>query len=286
MKREFLLAMLAASCAWAQGGFSGPGRYEISNVQSRRCLDLDRNDRRTVIQFESRGTDNQTWQVEDAGGGFYFIRNAMNGFALEALNDRNSTPVEGNLFHGGQSQLWRIQPSRGGGAQILNSNGKSLDIPDGSNRNGIRVQTYDRNDDPNQAFAFRRVGGGMGRWNDAVRRQERDRVPPPVVVEVPRGGGDKYFDNRDRMWKLRVDGACFYAERDYNGNALCVRSGEERTALGREIGSFGSVKFFGRVRSVHVFERERFGGRRLELRADEPDLVRAGGRRVVSIRVF
>src|SRR5512140_42598 len=96
MKRSFLLLLVTCSPAWTQGGFTGPGRYEISNVQSRLCLDLDRNDRRTVIQFAQRRTDNQIWQVDEAGGGYFFIRNAMNGFALEAMSDRNSTPVEGN----------------------------------------------------------------------------------------------------------------------------------------------------------------------------------------------
>src|ERR1035441_574994 len=29
--------------AWAQGGFNGPGRYEIGNVRSGKVIDLDRN---------------------------------------------------------------------------------------------------------------------------------------------------------------------------------------------------------------------------------------------------
>ena len=52
-----------------QGGFAGPGRYEIMNLKSGKVLDLDRNDQTTVIQFSPRGTDNQSWQIRSAGGG-------------------------------------------------------------------------------------------------------------------------------------------------------------------------------------------------------------------------
>ncbi len=56
-----VLACLFAMAAIlsAQGGFNGAGRYEISNIQSGKVLDLDRNDQTTVIQFSSRNTDNQ-----------------------------------------------------------------------------------------------------------------------------------------------------------------------------------------------------------------------------------
>lgn len=288
LKSQLFLLFAALSSAWAQGGFNGPGRYEIANVQNRLVLDLDRNDRRTVIQFDARRTDNQIWQIEDAGGGFYFIRNAMNGYALEAIGDRNSTPIEGNPFHGGATQQWRIGPSRRGSAKIFASNGKSLDIPDGTNRPGVRVQIYNQNDDPNQDFFFRRANGGLTRWQDGDRRRPPVVVapPPPVVVETPRGDGLRYYDERDRMWKMRGDGVCFYAEREFYGNALCVRAGDERTVISRDFTRFASAKFFGRAREVHIFERERFGGRRMELRGDERDLVRAGIRGVFSIRVF
>src|SRR5690349_17987369 len=84
--------------AVAQGGFDGPGRYEISNVRSGKVMDLDRNDQSTVIQFSPRGTDNQTWDVVRANSGYYFLRNAMNGYALEATGDRNSSPLRAAPF--------------------------------------------------------------------------------------------------------------------------------------------------------------------------------------------
>src|SRR5271169_4505832 len=71
--------------ARAQGGFNGPGRYEISNVRSGKVMDLDRNDQTSVIQFSARNTDNQQWDIVPAEPGFWYFRNAMNGAALEAM---------------------------------------------------------------------------------------------------------------------------------------------------------------------------------------------------------
>jgi hypothetical protein len=171
-------ALQAPECAFAQGGFNGPGRYEISDIQSGKALDMDRNDQRSVIQFELRRTDNQIWQIERASQGYYFIRNAMNGNALEAVSNRRSTPVEANPFHGGPSQQWRIEP-KDGSALIIARMGKTLDIPDGTGRNGVRVQTYDVNGDEDQRFTFRRAGGGgrnwsRGAWDGQDRRDSGD----------------------------------------------------------------------------------------------------------------
>src|ERR1041384_5365294 len=105
--------------AYAQGGFSGPGRYEISNLKSGKVLDLDRNDQTTVIQFSSRGTDNQRWDVEPADGGFFFIRNGMNGKALQPVRNGNSAELICARFDRSPDQQWRIQPGKDGNALIV-----------------------------------------------------------------------------------------------------------------------------------------------------------------------
>lgn len=155
--------------ATAQGGFNIPGRYEITNVKSGKVLDLDRNDQTSVIQFSSRGTDNQVWEIQAIGGGYYSFRNAMNGNALEAVGDRNSTQVRATIFDGRSSQQWRIEAGKDGSALIVSRLGKTLDIPDGSTRDGVPVQIYDRNGDSNQQFRFRLLTatrGGGSRRND------------------------------------------------------------------------------------------------------------------------
>ncbi|HLJ48807.1 MAG TPA: RICIN domain-containing protein [Bryobacteraceae bacterium] len=168
----FACAMLGCSL-WAQGGFDGPGRYEITNLKSGKVIDLDRNDQTTVIQFSSRGTDNQAWEFRPAGNGFFYIRNAMNGFALDAGDAGNSMQVRGVPFNGNDSQQWRLDRGKDGNALIVSRFGRTLDIPDGSNRDGVHVQVYDLNGDSNQRFMLRRINGG--RRYDWDRDVDRDR---------------------------------------------------------------------------------------------------------------
>src|SRR5580700_5930302 len=112
--------------AWAQGGFNGPGRYEISNVRSGKVIDQDRSDQAGIIQISARNTDNQQWDVVPAEPGYWVLRNAMNGNALERVGSGNSTPVRGMPFTGSPGQQWRIVPARGGNALITNRLGKAL----------------------------------------------------------------------------------------------------------------------------------------------------------------
>jgi hypothetical protein len=147
----------------AQGGFNGPGRYEIANLKSGKVIDLDRNDQTTVIQFSSRRTDNQVWEVRPANRGYYYLLNGMNGYALDAPGQENSTPVRGVPFNGSESQQWRFEPGKDGNALIVSRFGKTLDIPDGTDRDGARVQIYEVNGDSNQRFQFRRASGKPGR---------------------------------------------------------------------------------------------------------------------------
>jgi hypothetical protein len=159
------LALCLPYPAGAQGGFNGPGRYEITNLKSGKVLDLDRNDQTSVIQFSSRGTDNQMWDIRAAGSGFYSLQSVMNGNALETTGNRNSTPVRATRFNGGSSQQWRFVTGKDGNALIVSRLGKTLDIPDGTNSDGARVQIYDSNGDSNQQFTFRQVSGNQGYGN-------------------------------------------------------------------------------------------------------------------------
>jgi hypothetical protein len=275
--------------AWAQGGFNGPGRYEISNVRSGKVIDLDRGGSTNVIQFSARNTDNQQWDVVPAEPGFWCLRNAMNGAALEAMGPGNSTPVRGMPFTGSPSQQWRIAPANDGNALITNRLGKTLDIPNSSTRDGARVQTYDVNGEANQRFTFRRLAD-LARHDD---RRDGDRDADDWDRERR---WERYYgrlDEREHRWGMEGDGVCFYREPGYRGRSFCVRAGDEVRRLPDPlIERFASVKFFGQVRGVEVFGEEQFGGRRARIEHDQPDLTRFRNdrgddmRHIVSIRVF
>ena len=162
--------------AGAQGGFNGPGKYEIANVKSGKVIEVDRSNQTSVIQFSSQGTADQAWEIRSAGSGFYYLQNAMNGNALETAGTRNSTPVRATRFSGGYSQQWRFEKGQDGSALIVSQMGKTLDIPGGTGSDGALVQTYDVNGDSNQQFMFRLTSGNSGAdWGR---------------TEIPRPGGN------------------------------------------------------------------------------------------------
>jgi len=271
--------------AWAQGGFNGPGRYEIANVRSGKVIDLDRGGNTSVIQFSARNADNQQWDIVPAEPGFWYFRNAMNGAALEAMGPNNSTPVRGMPFTGSPSQQWRIAPANDGNALIANRLGKTLDIPNSSTRDGARVQTYDVNGEGNQRFVFRRLAD-LARHDDR-RNQDHDGGRDAGDWDHERRWERYYgrFDEREHRWVMDGDGVCFYRDAGFRGRAFCAPVGDEVHRLPDAlIERLASLKLFGRVRGVEVFAEEEFGGRRARFEHDQPDL--RDMRRIISIRVY
>lgn len=184
------LALSIPCAAYAQGGFNGPGRYQITNVKSGKVLDLDRNDQKSVIQFSSRGTDNQIWEIREAGGGFFTLRSVMNGNALEAMGTRNSTPVHATPYHGHNSQQWRFETARDGNLLVVSRLGKTLDIPGGTGRDGAPVQIHDSNGDLNQQFTFRQVAEAQSAASTG-RMRAPGRVAASPAAVAPGAPGNR-----------------------------------------------------------------------------------------------
>ena len=158
----FLMELIPA--ALAQGGFDGPGWYQITNVKSGKALALDR-DLSSVVQFPPSVMEFQAWLFQPADPGYFFIRNGVNGNALEPTAGQNSSPVLAAPFHGTPSQQWRLDRGKDGNALIVNRYGKALDLPGGTSRDGVRMQIYEVNGDSNQRYMLRHVNGDYGaRW--------------------------------------------------------------------------------------------------------------------------
>jgi Ricin-type beta-trefoil lectin domain-like len=165
--------LLVAVLALAEIGFRGPGLYEIMNKKSARMMALDP-DRSSVIQIASRSKEDQRWIVEPAPGGAFFIRSAVNGYALQITNNAKSAPVICARFDGSPSQQWRMEPASDGNPFIVSvAGGRALDIPNGSNKEGLRIQIYDRDGDSNQQFVFNFIQEPPDR--DRARRAGWDR---------------------------------------------------------------------------------------------------------------
>lgn len=206
----FALAGALTAPIWAQGGFRGPGRYVITNVRSGKVLDLDRNDQTTVIQFSARGTENQAWEIRPAREGFFFIRNMMNGNALTVFDERNGAPLQGVPFNGSEAQMWRFEPGKDGNVLIVSRRGRALDIPNGTSRDGARINVFDPNGDSNQRFALQQTGGDWGRrrWDwegdrrDDVRRGDDRRRD--AVLRCSSDDGRRTFCEADTRRGVRL----------------------------------------------------------------------------------
>ena len=170
----------------AQGGFAGPGRYEITNVKSGMSMSVGQ-DGASVVQFAPGGSTG--WTVEPAGSGFYYLRDA-NGNALEAYDTRNSTPLRVARFNGSPNQQWRLEQGKDGNALIVSRLGKTIDVPDGSNRQGLQLQIYDSNGDSNQRFMFRQVqaAGAQSRFG---RFSSPGAAPYPAAAPYSSGSASQ-----------------------------------------------------------------------------------------------
>lgn len=271
-----LFLFLSSVALLAQGGFRGPGRYEIYSPLSRKVLDMDRNDRRTFIQFESRRTDNQTWDISDAGGGYFYIRNAMNGHALAVQDARNSSPLVVEPFNSSPQQQWRLESGQDTTAILVNRNGKAVDIPHGSRRDGERVNAYTRNGEENQRWQFQSAGGGGSRYD---RNDTLSPKPSAGRYDQPAQNGQRdsdgvYYDERERMYRMDGDGVCFYRDRDFRGEAVCATMRTGRRRWNSVLTEIGSVKFFGRAAAVQIFDRDDFRGNAVEISGDERNFTR------------
>ena len=257
-------AIGAPRAGLAQGGFAGPGRYEITIVHSGKSLALDRNDKTSVIQLPPRNIDSQQWDAHPADPGFWILRNVMNGAALECEGRENGAPVRGMPFTQSPPQQWRIEPGANGAAVIVSRLGKTLDMVERSRDDGARLQAYEPNGGANQLFVFHRINTPPAR-PESFREEERNR-------RIDERFSGRYDEN-DHMWKLDGDGVCFYRGVRFEGKAFCVHAGEDMRQVPEDwLEVFRSVKFFGRVREVVVFHDPDYQGDRVRISHDVPDL--------------
>jgi Ricin-type beta-trefoil lectin domain-like len=184
-------------------GFVGKGRYSIQNVASGHVLDLRRSDNQTLQQWSSSGATNQQWDAEDAGGGYFFLRNVENGRYLEATGSRDGSAVYLRDKTGRDSQKWRIAASGNGEALILARSGKALDLPNSDPREGQPFQVWGEHRRENQRYRFNQIDTNEyfagGRTRDA-----RGAGPSREPVSTP-APPTPYAPGR-MTWRGRVDG--------------------------------------------------------------------------------
>jgi hypothetical protein len=139
-------------------GFLGKGRYRIQSVASGHFLELGRADKQTLQQWPGNSALNQQWDIEDAGGGCFYIRSAETGKVLEAAHTRDGASVLARKQPSGRdNQKWRVVNLGDGESLITARSGKVLDVADNSPHEGARLQIWGEHRGANQRFRFDRI---------------------------------------------------------------------------------------------------------------------------------
>lgn len=143
---------------FAIGRNSANTGYNIQNVVSGKNLDTAGNlsgAGHNVIQFKGNGVKGQQWIMEDAGGGYVYIRN-LYGYYLDVVNgvNANGTNVRVWGYNGSNAQKWKLIRVSGKSKTVTKGQyrvqsaigGKYLDVYAGKTNNGNNVQLYNRSD--------------------------------------------------------------------------------------------------------------------------------------------
>ncbi|MFN0087167.1 MAG: RICIN domain-containing protein [Blastocatellia bacterium] len=155
--REGAVTPETATPPGALTGFRGNGQYQIQIVASGHYLDLRREDNRTLQQWSGSGAKNQMWDVEEAGNGYFLIRNVENGRYLDAAGTRDGSAIRTQNKSGRESQSWRIVDAGQSEDLIVARNGKEIDLTNSERREGQALQIWGEHRRENQRFRFTHV---------------------------------------------------------------------------------------------------------------------------------
>jgi Ricin-type beta-trefoil lectin domain-like len=175
------LCALPAAAQMPQGLFNAPGRYEIESVASDLVLDV-KSDNQTVQQYSRSNGANQQWDIQPAGGGYFYVRSVAIGKVLSLAegSNRDGTHIIVSAQRGGDDQLWQISSTGPAEFQIVSKFSKMLDVPKGSHDAGEHLQIWSPAGNDHQKFRLILVNAGPsgGTSSQAVLQH-------PVQPETP-----------------------------------------------------------------------------------------------------
>lgn len=227
--------------------YAGPGRYAVQNVHSNKYLDLKLEDQQTLQQWSPSGARNQQWEIEDAGGGFVYIRSGENGKALEVASNR---PTDGtavfvrNNRSNADTQRWRIVDQGNGEYLLVSRTGRVLDLADFNQNDGAKLHVWKETRATNQRFRFARVT--QGETYTGGRTRGPQPTPTPVPTPAP-------YTSGKLVWRGRVDMEILL---DFRGGAVTERHvAGQAFNNGRILSSTGAMparELTVRVRNIKV----------------------------------
>jgi hypothetical protein len=184
-----------------------PGRYEIEILLTGKVLDLRQEDTRTVQQYYRGNVINQQWDIESAGGNYYYIRSAQNGAYLGI----EGTPREGARVSAtpNRQDMWRFVELGNGNVLIVHRSGTVLDLTDGSTRDGTPMQVWSQAANTHQQFRLLPVNLAAAGYN---QRRTTGRFE---YNEAYQAGVNDREANRNQNYRRHRSMYDLYSERDF-----------------------------------------------------------------------
>jgi Ricin-type beta-trefoil lectin domain-like len=180
----FVLVILAITVAFfaaagtppLQASYAGPGRYEIQCLGSNKYLSATKQEGNFVLQWEATNSPNQWWDIEDAGYGYFFIKSADSGMALDIEGgvSRDEARIIVSPPANSESQMWRLEDQGGGAMRILTRQGKAIELPDDNQHNGARFMLWRPIDKNAERFRLRLIAPAQRRDRDRDRDKDND----------------------------------------------------------------------------------------------------------------
>ncbi|BDC48113.1 hypothetical protein F183_A04290 [Bryobacterales bacterium F-183] len=140
---------------WNRNGYVLGTRCQIVNLGSGKFVELDGS---RVLQH---ATSSQ-WEIRKSPAGGparYRIVHRTTGMVLTEVPSniakKPSALIAAPPADDDINQDWRIESYGDGSVMLIAASGKALDVPGGSRRDGVPLQTFLRNGDSNQRFVLR-----------------------------------------------------------------------------------------------------------------------------------
>lgn len=135
--------------------------FKFVNQKSGKLIDVSGGstaDGGNIIQWRDNGGNNQRWQLQYDGKGYFKIKNVNSGKLMDVAS--GSTSNGGNILqwtdNGGDNQKWRIIDKGNGYFMLKNKkSGLLVDVSGGSTDDGANIIQWSSNGGTNQAWAIR-----------------------------------------------------------------------------------------------------------------------------------
>ena len=203
-----------------------------------------------VQQYTGNGTYAQRWFFEDAGGGYYYIRN-MFGYYLDVNNgeNKNGANVKTWTFNGCNAQKWKLIRVSGQARAVLPTGtfcvqskigGKVLDVSGDGKADGSNVRIWDPTGVETQSFSVAHSSGSDGINNVKLPSSGKflDSAGGDGVVNVQLY---KWNGSKAQNWFFEDTGDGYYYIRNLWGYYLDVYDGKNENGANVQTWTFNGT---------------------------------------------